>query len=57
MTNVEGGIVSETIDINGNPNKFQYNPAVEDADLNLGVTAPKITYLHVSVTRVNATAG
>jgi hypothetical protein len=56
MTNVEGGIVSESIDINGNPNKFQYDPAVEGVNLDLGVTAPKITYLHVSVTRVNATA-
>jgi len=56
MTNVEGAIISETIDINGNPNKFQYDPAVENATLDLGNTAPKITYLHVSATRVNATA-
>jgi len=56
MTNVEGAIISETIDINGNPNKFQYDPAVENATLDLGDTAPKITYLHVSATRVNATA-
>jgi flagellin-like protein len=56
QTNVEGAIVSETIDINGNPNKFQYDPSVENATLDLGTTSPKITYLHVSVTRVNATA-
>jgi flagellin-like protein len=56
QTNVEGAIISETIDVNGNPNKFQYDPAVENATLDLGTTAPKITYLHVSVTRVNATA-
>jgi flagellin-like protein len=54
--NVEGAIVSETIDINGKPNDFQYDPAVENATLDLGTTAPKITYLHVSATRVNATA-
>ena len=54
--NVEGAIISETIDINGKPNDFQYDPAVANATLDLGSTAPKITYLHVSVTRVNATA-
>jgi len=56
QTNVEGAVISETIDINGNPNKFEYDPSVENATLDLGTAAPKITYLHVSVTRVNATA-
>lgn len=56
QTNVEGAIISETIDINGNPNKFQYDSSVENVTLDLGTTSPKITYLHVSVTRVNATA-
>ncbi|MFC7136783.1 hypothetical protein ACFQRB_10350 [Halobaculum litoreum] len=51
--NVEGGIVGETIDINGKPNKFEYDPTVASIDLDVTAsTAPRITFLHVSVTEV-----
>lgn len=50
--NVIGGIVGETVTVNGNPNEFQYGEAVEDVALDLGPDAPRILYLHVSTTEV-----
>ena len=53
QTNVEGGIIGETIDINGNPNKFEYDSSIGSIDIDVtATTAPQITYLHVSVTEV-----
>ena len=51
-TNVIGGVVCETVTINGNPNSFVYDSSIEDTDLRLGSDATKITYLHVTVNRV-----
>ena len=54
--NVVGGMVCESININGNPNDFQYDPAIEDSDLDLGSKSTVyITYLHIS--RTNVTVG
>ena len=51
--NVEGGIIGETIDVNGKPNEFEYDPTVAAIDLDVTAsTAPRITFLHVSVTEV-----
>ncbi len=52
--NVEGGIIGETIDVNGKPNKFEYDPTVAAIDLDVTASAaPRITFLHVSVTEVD----
>lgn len=51
-TNIKGAVVAETMDINGNPNDFQYDEGVENVDLGFGTNAPKILYLHVSTTEV-----
>jgi hypothetical protein len=51
--NIEGSIVCDTVDINGNPNDFQYDPAVQGMDL--GISNPqtvRLQYLHVSTTEV-----
>lgn len=56
LTNVKGGIVSKTIDVNGNPNKFQYDSSISNIDLELDEGVAKITYLHVSVSAVNVTS-
>lgn len=50
--NIEGGVIGEEISINGNPNDFQYDPAVENVDLGLGAGGPRIVYLHVSTTKI-----
>ena len=53
---IVGGIVCETIDINGNPNDFTYDPSVEDVELQLDGDITKLTYLHVTVNPVNVTS-
>jgi cytoskeletal protein CcmA (bactofilin family) len=53
---IVGGIVCETMDINGNPNDFTYDSSVEDVDLQLKTGVPKLTYLHVTVNPVNVTS-
>ncbi len=54
--NLVGGVVCETMDVNGNPNDFQYDDSIQDSDLNLGSkTTVYITYLHLS--RTNVTVG
>jgi len=50
--NLEGAVIAETIDINGNPNTLVYDDSVESVDLGLGSNAPTILYLHVSTTEV-----
>lgn len=50
--NIVGGVVAETMDINGNPNDFEYDEDIEGIDLGLGTNAPTILYLHVSTTEV-----
>jgi len=54
--NIEGGLICETMDINGNPNDFQYDSNIEDVQL--GLSADNITrlqYLHVTTNEVNVT--
>lgn len=52
FTNVVGGVVGETVTLNGNPNKIQYDPAVAQVTFDLGPDTPKILFLHVSTTTV-----
>lgn len=57
-SDVEGGLICETMDINGNPNEFDYDPAVADVVLDLNdADETLITYLHVSINDVNVTSG
>ena len=52
-TNFEGGLVGDTIDVNGQPNDFEYDQSVGTIDLDVSASnAPRITYLHVSVTEI-----
>ncbi|MFC6785378.1 DUF7289 family protein [Halobaculum halobium] len=52
-TNFEGGLVGDTIDVNGKPNDFEYDPSVGTINLDVSASnAPRITYLHVSVTEI-----
>jgi hypothetical protein len=54
--NVTGGLICETMDINGNPNDFQYDSSLED--VRLGLSAENITrlqYLHVTTNEINVT--
>ena len=52
-TNFEGGLVGDTIDVNGQPNDFEYDPSVGTIELDVSASnAPRITYLHVSVTEI-----
>ncbi|GAA0195134.1 DUF7289 family protein [Halobaculum roseum] len=52
-TNFEGGLVGDTIDVNGQPNDFEYDESVGTIDLDVSASnAPRITYLHVSVTEI-----
>ncbi|WP_123533067.1 DUF7289 family protein [Halosimplex salinum] len=53
---IVGGIVCDTIDINGNPNDFTYDNSVEDVDLQLDGDITKLTYLHVTVNPINVTS-
>jgi hypothetical protein len=56
--NIEGGAVCETMRINGDPNEFQYDSAIEDADIAISdPQAPRLQYLHVSTNVVNVTSG
>ena len=50
--NLVGGIVGGDFSINGKPNSFKYDPAVENVDLGLGAGGPRIVYLHVSTTKI-----
>jgi len=54
---IVGGAVCETMDINGNPNDFTYDPAVEDINLFLDEDSVKVTYLHVTENPINVTSG
>jgi hypothetical protein len=54
---IVGGAVCETMDINGNPNDFTYDPAVEDITLFLDEDSVKVTYLHVTENPINVTSG
>lgn len=55
---ITGALICETMDINGNPNDFNYDPAVADATLGLDYSdTTRITYLHISVNDVNVTSG
>ncbi|QZX99602.1 DUF7289 family protein [Halobaculum rubrum] len=52
-TNFRGGLVGDTIDVNGDPNDFEYDPSVGTVELDVSASnAPRITYLHVSVTEI-----
>ncbi|MEF8882633.1 MAG: hypothetical protein V5A34_08945 [Halapricum sp.] len=48
-TNINGGIICETVKVNGMPNEFTYDPSIEgiNFDLNPPNQIP-ITYLHIS---------
>jgi len=50
--NIIGGMVGDTVTVNGNPNDFQYDAAVDQINLDVGPDTPRILYLHVSVTEV-----
>jgi len=51
--NIVGGVVCETATVNGNPNDFEYDPDVANADLSLTADdATKLTFLHVTVNEV-----
>jgi len=50
--NVIGGVICEEITINGKPNKFVYDDSIENVDMNLDGDETKITFLHVTVNRV-----
>ncbi|MEF8884972.1 MAG: hypothetical protein V5A44_07620 [Haloarculaceae archaeon] len=55
--NLEGGIICDEMDINGNPNKFEYDPAIQNHTLSLTNDITPITYLHVTENPVNVTSG
>lgn len=56
--NIQGGVVCETVTINGNPNDVNYDPAVEDVNLGLNPEDQTyITYLHVTVNNVTLRSG
>ncbi|WP_226023359.1 DUF7289 family protein [Halomicrobium salinisoli] len=56
--NLTGGAVCQTMDINGNPNEFSYDEAIEDTSLGLnGDDVIYLTYLHVSENPVEVTDG
>ncbi|WP_225334694.1 DUF7289 family protein [Halomicrobium urmianum] len=56
--NLTGGAVCQTMDINGNPNEFTYDEAIEDTSLSLnGDDVIYITFLHVSENPVEITDG
>ncbi|WP_415381137.1 hypothetical protein [Halosimplex sp. TS25] len=54
--NVVGGVVCESVTVNGNPNDFEYDPSVEDTDLKLTGDITPVTYLHVTENPVNVTS-
>jgi hypothetical protein len=54
--NLEGGIVCDQLDINGNPNDFSYDPAIQNHLLGLTDDVIPITYLHVTENPVNVTS-
>ena len=52
-TNFEGGLVGDTVDVNGKPNDFAYDPSVGTIDLDVSASnASRITFLHVSITEI-----
>ena len=54
--NIEGGLICETMDINGNPNDFQYDSNIEDVQLDLSAdNITRLQYLHVTTNEVNVT--
>ncbi|MDX1745590.1 MAG: hypothetical protein R3324_06610, partial [Halobacteriales archaeon] len=55
FVNVRGGIVGKTIDINGHPNKFEYDDSISDIQIDTETGLSTITYLHVSSTTINVT--
>jgi len=51
--NIVGGAVCETATLNGNPNDFEYDEDVENADISLAPDdMTKLTFLHVTVNEV-----
>ncbi|WP_436927254.1 DUF7289 family protein [Halosimplex amylolyticum] len=54
--NIIGGVVCESITVNGNPNDFSYDPSVEDTNLELEGDITPVTYLHVTENPVNVTS-
>jgi len=54
--NYVGGIVCETVDVNGNPNTWSYDPSVKDIDLKFNEDDTKLTYLHVTTNPINVTS-
>ncbi len=56
--NLTGGAVCQTMDINGEPNDFEYDDRIEDSHLKLnGDDVTFLTYLHVSENPVEVTDG
>ena len=56
MTNVKGGLVCETMDINGDPNKFEYDPAIKTVGLSLSAeNITRLQYMHVTTNEINVT--
>ena len=54
--NLVGGAICDTMDLNGDPNDFEYDEDIDDVDMNLeSNNTVYITYLHVS--RTNVTLG
>ena len=52
-TNLRGGMVCSNIDINGNPNKFQYDPRINDISLDLNADdVIRLQYLHVTTNEI-----
>ncbi|MFC7194688.1 hypothetical protein ACFQL4_08530 [Halosimplex aquaticum] len=54
--NIVGGVVCESITVNGNPNDFSYDPSVENTNLKLEGDITPVTYLHVTENPVNVTS-
>jgi len=54
---IEGGMVCETVTLNGNPNDFEYDSSIQDTRLDLADEITPITYLHVTENPVNVTSG
>lgn len=51
--NIRGGVVCESIDINGNPNKIDYDPAINDIGLDLNSEdVTQLQYLHVTTNEI-----
>jgi hypothetical protein len=54
--NFVGGLVCETVDVNGNPNSWSYDSSVKDVDLRLDGQETRLTYLHITTNPINVTS-